>query len=422
MNKTFKITSNFHRALLGVACLSLLSLLFFFVRWCFGDALAAHAPNLEVAEWSIELAPKDPQTHYALAVLTEKNFAAEDLAKSLSEYERAVAFAPHDYRLWLALGKARERGGDAAGAELALKKSLELAPRYAQVRWTLGNALLRGGKTVEAFAEMREAAETDPNYRTPAINTAWQVFDGEMAAMRQHLGGSANINFAFASFLAKQKRFTEAVQIWNDLPPENKKTLYKTDGEQLLAEMLAAKKYREALGIEQSVNDKPAAANFALGAVYNGDFETPLAREKAKVFDWQIADGAQPQIGPNVEQKHGGGTSLFFIFNSPDGKDFRQVSQTIAVESEKKYTFGFFYKSELKTSATLRWEIADAADGKVLATVSPIESRADWTNASAAFVTGAATEAVVIRLAREECKSNLCPISGKVWFDDFQMQ
>ncbi|MCY7375913.1 MAG: hypothetical protein LH472_08055 [Pyrinomonadaceae bacterium] len=422
MIKSVKIESGFRRAWLIAACLLCLTIIFFFVRWCFAHTIAAFAPNKEVAEWSVNLAPADPQTHYALAVLNEKTFAPEDSAKSLVEYERAAALAPHDYRLWLAFGKARERSGDAAGAELTLRKSLALAPNYAPVQWTLGNALLRHGKTAEGFAEMTRAAENDPAFRTPLANTAWQIFDGDIAAVRRNLGDSVNINFALVSFLAKKKRFVEAVQIWNDLPVENKKTTFKSEGEQLFGEVLAAKKYRDALRIEKSISDKPEAAKFAPGKIFNGDFETALARDKASVFDWQIADGAQPQIGPNNEQKHGGGISLLFIFNSSDGKDFRQVSQTVVVESPKKYALEFFYKAELKTSATLRWEIADAADGKILASSNPILNSTDWTNAGAEFTTAAATEAVIVRLVREGCKSSLCPIAGKVWFDDFHLK
>ncbi len=422
MIKSFKIESVTQRTLLIGASLLCLTLLAFFVKWCLADTIAARAPGREVAEWTVNLAPNDPQTHYALAVLTEKNFVPEDLARSLTEYERAAALAPHDYRLWLALGKARERSGDAAGAELALRKASALAPNYAPVSWSLGNALLRGGKPDEAFAEIRKAAESDPNYRLPAINTAWQIYDGNLGTVRRMLGDSANISFALVSFLAKQKRFAEAAQIWNGLPDADKKSAYKTDGEQLLAELLATNQFREAQRVERSINEQPDAENFAVGKIYNGGFELPLAREKASVFDWRIADGAQPQIGPNTEQKHGGGTSLFFIFNSGDGRDFRAVSQTVAVESARKYTFEFFYKAELKTSTTLRWEAADAADGKVLAVGKPILSNADWTGATAEFTTSAATEAVNIRLVREECKSVICPISGKLWFDDFQLR
>ncbi len=422
MIKSVKIETGWLRALLIASCLLFLGMIFFFVKWCFAYTIAARAPAKEVAEWSVDLAPQDPQTHYALAIFAERNFAPEDLAQSLGEYERAVALAPNDFRLWLALGKARERSGDAAGAELALRKSLSLAPNYAQVQWTLGNALLRQGKTAEAFAEITKAAESDPNYRTPAVNTAWQIFNGDLESVRRNLGNSVTVNFALTSFLARQKRFAEAAQIWKSLPVENKRTEYKADGEQLLGAMLAEKKYREALQIQQSISDRPEAENFAVGKIYNGGFEMSLARENTHVFDWQIADGTQPQIGPNVEQKHGGATSLFFIFNSSDGRDFRQLSQIVAVESNRRYSFEFYYKSELKTSATLRWEIADAADGKVLAVINPIIASADWTKAEADFTTTAATEAVVIRLLREECKLSLCPVSGKVWFDDFQLK
>ncbi len=381
MNKSLKVDTVSRRVLLVAACLLCVAAVAFVVKWCFAYTVAVRAPDREVAAWSADLAPHDPQTHYALAVMTEKNFTAEDLARTQTEYERAAALAPNDYRLWLALGKARERGGDAGGAELALRQALELAPNYAPVRWSLGNTLLRGGKTDEAFTEIAKAAELDLNYRLPAITTAWQIFDGDLNALRRGLGDSASINFALVTFLAKQKRYAEAVQIWNNLPEDGKKTTYKTDGEQLFAELLAAKQYRSALLVQQSLGEQPNAANYTVGVIHNGGFEIPLARDKASVFDWHIADGAQPQIGPNTEQKHGGETSLFFIFNSSDGKDFRQVAQIVAVEAEKKYAFEFFYKSELKTSATLRWEVTDAANGVVLATGEPISSSSDWTRA-----------------------------------------
>lgn len=422
MNKSLKIDTASRRILLIAACLLCVAAVSLFVKWCFAYTIAVRAPDREVAAWSADLAPSDPQTHYALAVLTEKNFTAEDSARTQAEYERAAALAPNDYRLWLALGKARERGGDGDGAELALRQALELAPNYAPVRWSLGNMMLRGGKTGEAFAEIAKAAEFDLNYRLPAITTAWQIFDGDLNAVRRNLGDSASINFALVTFLAKQKRYAEAVQIWNVLPADGKQTVYKTDGEQLFAELLAAKKYRSALLVQQSLSEQPNAANYAVGVISNGGFEIPLAREKAGVFDWQVADGAQPQIGPNTEQKHGGDTSLFFIFNSSDGRDFRQIAQIVAVEAGKKYTFEYFYKSELKTSATARWEVADAADGVVLAAGEPISSNAGWTNARAEFTTAAATEAIIVRFVRENCKSLICPISGKVWFDDFQLK
>lgn len=422
MIKSVKIETTVLRSLLIIACLISLTTTFFFAKWCFADAIAARAPAKEVAELAVSLAPNDPQSHYALAVLDEKVFSSESSAQSLAGFERAVALAPHDFRFWLALGKARERGGDAAGAESAVRESLELAPHYAQVQWTLGNILLRRGKSEEAFAEMIRAAENDQNFRLPVINTAWQIFDGNFETVRRHIGDSATINAALALFLTKQKRFDDALQIWNNLPAEDKKSVYKPDGERLFGEMLTAKKYRAALQIWQSINAPSDAEKFTLGKIFNGGFETNVERGQTGVFDWQIADAMQPQIGPNEEQKNSGSRSLLIIFNSFNGKDFRQISQTVVVESGRKYNLDFFYKAELKTAATLGWEIIDAADGRTLTVSNPIFADANWTNLGAEFTTAATTEAVTIRLVREGCKAIICPITGKVWFDDFSIK
>ena len=144
--------------------------------------------------------------------------------------------------------------------------------------------------------------------------------------------------------------------------------------------------------------------------------------QNAGVFEWQIADGTQPQIGLDNQNRRGGERSLLLIFNSTDGKTFRTVSQTVTVAPEKTYRFSAFCKAELKTSAGLKWEIADAADGKILGSTAAIAGNADdWTNLGINFTTGKTTEAVIIRLTRENCPSAICPISGKIRFDDFSL-
>jgi regulation of enolase protein 1 (concanavalin A-like superfamily) len=112
---------------------------------------------------------------------------------------------------------------------------------------------------------------------------------------------------------------------------------------------------------------------------------------------------------------------LLLIFNSGDGKSFRQIAQTVTVAPEKSYQFSITYKSELKTSAGLKWEIADASDGKILGSSSSIKGVSDWTNTQINFTTGKNTEAVIVRLTRESCSSAICPTTGKAWFDDFNL-
>lgn len=425
MIKSIKLETSAWRGILVAAFLVCLTGVYFFAKWSFANTIAVQAGNQteraapkEIAGFAVNLASSDPQTHYALAVLYDKSFLPEDQPKSLAEYELATALAPNDFRLWLALGKARERGGDAAGAENALRKALTLAPNYTQVRWTLGNILLRQGKTAEAFAEIRQAAENDLTYANPAVSTAWQTFDGDISQIRQNLGDAPQTKAALAVFLAKQKRFDEAFEIWNSLPDGDKKTVFKQTGEELFKLMLEAKKYRAALQIGRQTSE---TEKFSVGKISNGDFESNEKTAEKSVFEWHIADGAQPQIGVDTSQKHGGNNSFGFVFNSPDGKDFREFSQTVTVESGKKYVFETFYKAELKTSATLRWEIVDTSDRKVLAATETVSANADWTSLKTEFTAPNNTEAVIIRLAREQCKTATCSISGRIWFDDFSL-
>ena len=425
MIKTVKLENSAWRIVLTGAALFCLMGIFFFAKWAFANTIALQSVSQservnpqEMGEFAINLASSDPQTHYALAVLYDKSFVPDDQLKSLAEYELATSLAPNDFRLWLALGKARERNGDAAGAENALRKTVSLAPNYSQVHWTLGNILLRQGKTAEAFAEIRQAAENDATYASPAVLTAWQTFDGDIPQINQNLGDSSQTRVALAVFAAKQKRFDEAFETWNSLPDTDKKTVFKQNSDELFKLLLEAKKYRTALQIQKQISE---TASFSVGKISNGDFESNEKTAQKSIFEWQIADGAQPQSGIDASQKHGGSNSFGFVFNSLTGRDFREFSQTVAVEPAKKYIFETFYKTELKTSATLRWEITNAADGKVLAATEAVSANADWTSLGTEFTAPDNSEAVIIRLVREQCKSAVCPISGKVWFDDFNL-
>lgn len=405
--------------LLAVMLLCLIGMVFF-VKWCLANVVASNAAFGELAELALSLGPNDPQTHYTSAVLLEKTFSADDLPKSLAEYEQATALAPNDFRTWRALGKARGRSGDAAGAEQALRKSLELAPNYSEIRWILGNHLLREGKTPEAFTELRRAAESDPVYVNPAALTAWQIFGGDLQKISQYIGDSAAVKSALAVLLAKEKRFDEAMNTWNSLPADGKKTSFKENGDALFDQMLEAKKYRDALLVQSEIGGT-SGQSFAVGEILNGNFETDVKMTGASLFDWQIEEGVQPQIGVDNSQKSGGNRSLVVVFNSATGRDFRKFSQTVAVEAGKKYSFEMFYKSELKTAATVYWEITNVSDGKILAQTPPISAASDWTNLRTEFTVPQNTEAVVIRLVRETCKNTLCPISGRVWFDDLTL-
>lgn len=419
--KSIKLDSTGARVIIPIlAALCVLSA-YFFAKWFFANTLASRSIYKEIAEFSVGLAPADPETHFASAVLHEKTFLPDDLPKSLAEYEQAAALSPYDYRLWLELGKARERAGDAEGAEKALRQALALAPNYSQVQWRLGNFLLRQGKEAEAFAEIRRAAEGDKTFANPAIASAWQLFQGDAARIREYVGESVNLKAAFASLLAREKRFEEALSVWTSLPETARKTDFKTSGEEIYQKMIEAKKYRSALQVFADIKNMDEKT-FAVGRITNGGFELSINPNNPGAFEWQIGEGVEPQILIDKTQKHGGEISLVIVLNNRDGKAFRNISQTVAVEANKKYVFETFYKSDLKTNATFKWEIVDTADtSRILASTETVAPNADWTSLRTEFVVPAESEGVIIRLARMPCTATLCPISGKLWFDDFSL-
>jgi len=418
--KSIPLNSLVRHVVLPVLALFCLLLVFFAVKWYLANSISARAEQRELAELAADLAPSDPQSYYALAVLDEKSFLPEDVPKSLREFEQAVALSPNDYRLWFALGRARERSGDAEGAESAMRQALALAPHYAQVQWAVGNVLLRRGKTDEAFAEIRRAVESDAAFANPAVSTAWQFFDGDLSQISRAVGDSPQAKSTVSAFLARQKRFDEAFQAWNTLSESDKRETYRQGSDELLKHLLQAKKFRDALSVQTQIDlsetEKPAVEKIA-----NAGVETKVNTGNPSVFEWQIAEGTQPTIGVDDKHKKSGNFSLVIAFNSANGQDFRAVQQTVVVAPNEKYRFEVFFRSELKTTATLKWEIVDAADGKILATTEAIAGNSDWSALKAAFTASPNTEAVTIRLARMNCNAAICPIAGKVWFDDFSL-
>jgi tetratricopeptide (TPR) repeat protein len=398
----------------------------FFVKWNFVNAVASHIDerrpeSILVADWLTQLAPADPQTHFTAAYLFEKTFEPDDLTRALSEYEIAAALSPHNYLMWLNLGKARSQNGDVEGAEKAYERALQLAPNYSSVQWVYGNLLLRSGKPDEGFALIAKAAVSNRDYSRTAMATALQLFEGDVGQVRRALGDSDTTNATLATTLAAQKRYDEAFDAWSRLAAGDKAAKFGELGDTLIAQLAEAKKFQLAARVTADLrvneSEKPV-----LGQILNGGFESTVKLTKAGPFEWTIAEGSEPQIGLTELQKRSGNSSLWMIFNSFKAIGFRPVSQTVAVVPGAEYEFEVFYKSDIKSSATLKWEIADAGTGQPIASTAAMTPSADWVSLKAGFKVPTASDGVIIRLVREGCIGSSCPMSGKISFDDISIR
>lgn len=414
MQKAIRLSSPAQRLLLLVPVLLALLAFIFVFRWSIANSAATRTSVKDIAQLTTAWAPDDPQTFYTLALITQPSFLPEDTDTSMQSFERAAALSPFDYRYWLPLAQARERSGDADSAERTLRHALKYAPHYAQVHWALGNILLRQGKTDEAFSEMKMALEANPIFSAPAAATVLQFSDEAPAALLEKLGNSSEAKAAMALTLVRQKRVDEGVAVWNTIPENERGEKFKNRGNDLSNLLLAENRFRYARQINpQSIEHE--------GGIANAGFESELNLASTSPFDWKIADGAQPRIGFDGQQKHGGNRSLGIVFPKGSGKDFRAISQTVAVDANASYSLGLFYRSEIETTGQIHWDVVDAGTGEIIASSKDLPNKSsEWEKLDISFKTSDKTEGVTIRLVRAGCQN--CSIEGKLWFDSFELK
>jgi len=388
----------------------------YIAKWGFANMISTRADTTDVADLAVSLGPSDPQTHYTAAVLYDKTFLAADQQRSMSEYETALALSPHNYLLWLEYGKALSRNGEFERAEAALRQAQALAPNYASVAWALGNLLVRSRKDTEGFEQIRRAIDGDPTLAAPATAFAYQYFDGDLSQIKQFAGASTEANASLASLLTKNKRFDDAVSVWRSIVGKTDTETTRVAGRSLVIELIAANKYQLAAEVQNSLGETDA---IAAGTVHDGSFEEGLKLENAGPFDWKFTAGAQPQPLQSTAQPHGGARSLVLRYGSNDGSGLKQVSQTVIVKPGGKYTLHGFYRSDLKTSSQIVWQVA--ALNNAIAEI-PVGTVANnWTEFGVNFEVPPNVDGVDLRVVVKGCGSAICPINGGLWLDDISL-
>ncbi len=419
--KIIKLDSTPSRVIIVMIAAACLGLTYFSAKWHFASGVAPTFDRTRpesplVANWLTEVAPGDPSVRLAAAVTFERTFDMNDLDRSMREYVEATAASPNNYLLWLALARSRSLNGDTAGAEAAFKRSLELAPNYAVVQWAYGNFLVRQGSTGEGFKLMAKAASANPEYAASAAVTALQIFDGDVRKALVELGETDATNAALQIALIKSERFDDAVEAWSRISAEGKQGKYKQSTDKLAADLTVAKRFALASRVYAAISGGETPAS---GKIGNGGFESEVKMREAPLFTWQIADGGSPQIGLSETQVHAGKYSLVVVFNSFETAAFRSVSQMVLTEPGSTYELTGFYRSDVKTASSLRWEIADAGS---IARTDALAATPAWTAFSVKFTAPTGSEAVIVRFARDGCAGASCPTNGTITFDDLAIR
>jgi hypothetical protein len=398
------------------------------MRWGIGNTMAETAPSsyakdpaaaFASAEAATRLAPRDPFTHLMLARLNQVSFEPEGVPRALAEYGLAASLAPNDYMIWMEAGRARAALGDTEGGVAALRRAVELAPNYTYPRWHLGNALLRAGRTDEAFAELRRAADADPGLRPQVFNLAWQVYGPDLGRVVDAVSKTVESRAQLVGVLAGRGSLEDALGVWEGLGPAGRQ------GQQAAADALARALYmkgqhRRAL----AVLSEGGVPGLAVGQFNDGGFESDIAPGGRALFGWNVSQQAGSQVAIDARGAHGGHRSLRVAFSASGQADFRNVLQVVAVEPGARYRLSFFVKTdELRSAATLSVAVSESTPEVQLSASAPLpQGTQDWRQESFEFTAGPKTEAVVVRLLRAPCAEGVCPIYGKIWYDDFNLE
>ncbi|MCA1622533.1 MAG: carbohydrate binding domain-containing protein [Acidobacteria bacterium] len=412
------------RIILAVAIITVIAFGWFAMRWQFGNMLAEltlpnEANAAEIAKLAVNLASSDPLSNWLFASTRREASMPGKFSESSGGFETVVKLAPNDFRWWIELGRTLEQTEDAAEAEKAYLRAVELAPAYTYPHWQLGNFYLRQGRGDEAFRELQKAAANNAVYRDQVFSIAWDYYEQDTAKLEQIAGDSPAVRAGLARFYASKGRAEDSLRIWNSLSDESKQQ--NTAFAKVIAQGLYEKRsFRQSIEFVRQLGIDP---NAKAETVQNGDFESPIGEAKDTYFGWKVSSLEKVDIKLDPTQKHEGTRSLRLSFNGYSDATFFNLLQYVVVNPLTRYQLSFWIRTDnLKSGGTPVLEIFNANDDKNIANSKPFPiGKTDWQQIKMEFTTPANAEAVGIRTTRAFCGYE-CPIFGTFWYDDFKLE
>lgn len=414
------------KALIAIASAVILTIVFawFAIPWQISDMLAQMTrrddPNaVEIADFSVQLAPSNPSASRFRASLGEDPLSA-DKRNAIEIAEATVRLAPYDYRWRVELARAYAQDEQFERAEAEFKRALDIAPAYSAVRWHYGNFLLRRERVEEAFEQLKRAAADNSFYRNQVLSVAWDFFDKDANRLEALVGDGTQGRTQLAYFFAARGRAEDALKNWNLLSDEEKAAnsqFLKTIAQGVFEQ----KHFPQALEFERQLG---AGEDVLPEAITNASFERGLGGSERSRFTWQVVRGIQKlDISSDTNVKRDGARSVRVSFRGYEQPELANLSQIVVVEPSKKYRLRFWLRTEnLKSAGPPLLEIVSANDNRPIAKTPPFGTGSnDWQEIVLDFTTPENCNAVTVRTARQFCGAG-CPLTGTFWYDDFELQ
>ncbi|MEO7658306.1 MAG: carbohydrate binding domain-containing protein [Pyrinomonadaceae bacterium] len=406
------------RGVLIAVIVAALIFAWFAVRWQFANLLAKLTPPTDpnaaaVARLAVAWSPADPAGYSLMAD------AGDDPQTTINAREEAVRLAPNDHRLRTELGRAYEQNDQNDRAEIEFRRAVELAPSYGSTHWYLGNFLLRQERSEEALDELRKSADNNHLYREQVFSLAWDYFDKDPIRIEDLAGVKPEAIANLAYFFAARGRAEESLRNWNKLT-EIEKSRRVAVAKAIALGLFDQRHFRQSLEFSKQYGADPDAAPEQIS---NPSFEKNIGESGDQRFGWQIArNDSKLDISPDNRVVHSGTRSLRMIFKGYGKPSLANLFQTVVVEPGNKYQIRFWVRTEnIKSAGPPMLEVLNASDGNPIVTSLTFpDGTSNWQEFNFDFATPADCGAVSIRTVRSFCGEN-CPITGILWYDDFEL-
>ena len=374
--------------------------------------------NLAAAQEAVRLSPADPDAYYARAKVYGN---AGDMKRGIEDLRRALELRPQDHFLWLELGFFRSQTDDPTGAVGDFKRSIALAPHYAQPRRYLGQTLLSLEQLDEGFAQLRRAAASDPTLYPDLLELASQVYGGDAQAIQRAASPqTVGEKVALAGFFIRRDLETgEMLSFLKSGAPGEE------DRKSLLKDLFAAEKYALAFEVWSAGRSPAPGEERTTPWVTNPGFESGIEHSEIG-FDWQVGnarDGLRISIDAKAPSEGRGSLRIDFKGNSALTPI---VSQMVLVAPGGKYRLSFKGRTkDLMTTGPPAVVIDGATEdgqGQPLPAAVLPTGTTDWQSFVIDFSAPEDSRPVTIVVRRNACGDRICPAFGSLWLDAFSLE
>jgi hypothetical protein len=413
-----------HRALaLLVGLAAVAAAAFGVVRW-FEGARGRGAEDKAALERALAAAPDDARLHHRLGQWEQFSLAEGDSRRALAHFQRATELNPHESAYWLDLADARLFAGNAAGAEAAAAKALEVDPRTPRTLWRVGNFWLRTAAPARAFPYFRRVLETDPPLTPLVVQVCHRTFRDPEVLLRELLPPEPPFLLAYLRQLVREgdAEAPAAGRVWEKLvetgrPFEAREALFYLDYTIRTRHLAQAVKAWADLRRLRRLPG-PAAAPELL---HNPDLAAPILNGG---FDWRIDAVAHVGVSLGPGRRGERPPAVIIRFSGEDNLYYRGFYQYAVVEPNRRYRFQAWLRTDsITTESGPRLEVVDVyAGGRLLGRSPGMVGTSEWAPEQVEFASGPETRLVRVGLTRLPSRRLGGEIRGAVFAGEFSLQ